>query len=560
MAHQTVDKPGTSEIVRNDVDAIPEVEVTMDMVMNSADDPESWLLYGNGPRNHRHSTAETLTRETVGDLSREWSMSLSGEDAEYQGTPLIVPGDPPIMYQTNGPDTLRAINARSGAVLWKWTYEPQSSIGDPPADRGVTIIGDTIYRSTLDLGVMALDRYTGDELWYFNQAKTYRSEQAEGDIDEELAFDRIVGSSSSIPPIPYDDVLMKGSFGADWGVSGWIDGVNRDGSHAWRFSTVPSHRWVGDSWKHGGGTVWQPPAVDPDAGIAVFPTGNPGPDFNGPVRPGPNEYTCGKVALDLESSSEAEYLWDYQESAHDVWDYDSPSPPYIFTAEVDGEERTLASWAGKTAWLFTVDIETGKLVTRSEPFAQQFNMFAFPEKGEMTDWMAPTVLGGTNPQPPAYDPTSRTTIVKGTNQPWKMSWSDPEYEVGSFYLGGSFVPGSAESDVPEYNNMEGVVAGVDPVEGSIKWQTYFENPMWGGSLTTSTGLTILGTSNDSVIIVDTETGEQLWEDEVGVGVGGDPITWYDPGTEKQYVTVQGGGDGPLGGFGTPGDTLVTYSV
>lgn len=559
MAHQTVDKPGTSEIVRNDIDAIPEVEVTKDMVMNSAEDPESWLLYGKGPRNHRHSMAETLTPENVGDLTLEWSMNLSGDEGDYQGTPLIVPGDPPIMYQTNGPDTTRAINARTGDVLWKWTYEPNVSLGLLPADRGVTIIGDTLYRSTLDLGVIAMDRYTGDEKWYFNQTATYRGEEAEGDMHEELVYTRGRFASSSIPPIPYDDVLMKGSFGGEWGVSGWIDGVNRDGSHAWRFNTVPSHRWVGDSWKHGGGTVWQPPAVDPDSGIAVFPTGNPAPDFNGTVRPGPNEYTDGKVALDLEDGSEANYLWDYQEVAHDLWDYDSPSPPFIFTADVDGEERTMATWGGKTGWLFTVDLETGKLISRSEPYCQQFNMFAFPKKGEFTDWMAPSLSGGTDPQPPAYDPESQTAIIKSTNTPWKMKWSDAEYSIGESYWGGAFTSPDSNTDVPQHNGMNGVVAGIDPVDGTIKWEEYFENPVWGGSLTTTTGLTIFGTNQDTLLIVDTETGEHLWEDDIGVGVGGDPVTWYDPETERQFLSVQGGGEG-TGATGTNGDRLVTYSV
>ena len=64
-----------------------------------------------------------------------------------------------------------------------------------------------------------------------------------------------------------------------------------DGKLLWTFYTIPGPGEVGhdtwpqdnEVWMHGGATVWQTPAVDPELGLIYFSTGNPGPDFNGAV-------------------------------------------------------------------------------------------------------------------------------------------------------------------------------------------------------------------------------------------------------------------------------------
>jgi alcohol dehydrogenase (cytochrome c) len=560
----SLDKPGEATITRNDTDAIPEMDVTMEMLRNAQDNPEAWLLYGRDFRQRRHMTRSAITTDNVGDLSQEWQINLGNRPGEYQGTPLIVPTDPPIMYQTNGPDHLRAMNARTGDILWYYNYDSLAEVGDPSANRGVTIIDDTVYFTQLDMGIVALDRYTGEEQWYYNQAQEYRGEMVDDpdtEIHPETNFVRNVGFSSGIPPIPYEGNLLKGSFGGEYGVSGWIDAVSTDGEHQWRFNTTPPDQWVGDAWRHGSTTVWQPPAVDLESGTAVFPMGNPGPDFDATVRPGWNQYSTGKLALDAETG---EYQWHYQESPHDWWDYDSPSPPIIFDAEVNGEERTLATWGGKSGWLFTFDVETGQMVERSEEYVDHVNMWSLPRYQDLegTPWNAPNLLGGTNPQPPAYDPTSQTIVVKGDNRPWKITWTDANYEAGNLYWGmdGNQFAVPGEEEIEGWSGDPGVIAGLDPVSGELKWRKWTDITEWGGVMTTDTGITFAGSSTGMFWALDTETGDVLWEDEIGVGVGGDPVSWYDPAEGKQYVAIQGGGEGPLGGFGEKGDVLTVYSV
>lgn len=771
-----VDKPGESTVAHGDVESIPERDVTYEDLEQSGENPEEWLQYGNNYRRHHHSTAEAITPDNVSDLEREWEITADDLDEQpqtgMQGTSLVVAGDPPIMYQTNGAQTVRAINARTGEMLWRYRYEPRSGFVEtrPPASRGTAVLGDTLYYATLDLGLVALDRYTADEKWYYNGAYEYRGETIDdfqggrwmGDDDPdtamhpELSYVKDRGSSSAFPPMVHDGVILKGSFGGERGVAGWAEGIptedrlaemetptptpegtptetpegtptetpegtptetpegtpepgaagttyefggevggwvgrspgeiegeqnptleleagvtyeviweNVDGAPhdftiqddqgediaatetmddqgatrtltfeaspemttyictvhpntmigdievtgeatataqetedgetptgtpepgakegtetpaetetpapeetpsdealvggehnnpVWLTRMTPPDDWVGESWKHGGATVWQAGALDLETGMAVLPTGNPAPWF-GTVRPGWNPYSAGKVAVDYQSG---EVQWNFQEVPHDWWDYDSPSPAIIYDAEVAGEERTLASWPGKTAWVFTMDIESGQLVERSVPFTEHLNMFDLPAKNfDDAEWIMPHLIGGTDPQPSTYDPNTRTMVLKGYNNPMKLTWEPIEYTLNKDYKGMDVRTASqAQRDqIDGWDEPIGNVTAMDPVTGQIKWQNWYDTKVWGGALSTATGVTFAGVSDGTFYAYDTESGDVLWEDEIGPGVDGNPVSWVDPETNKQYLYIQAGGTESGGG-----EEIVTYSM
>ncbi|MFD1562016.1 pyrroloquinoline quinone-dependent dehydrogenase [Haloarchaeobius amylolyticus] len=641
------EKPGESVVEQGDTDQIPERDVTEEDLAGTGEDPTNWLIMGGSYQSQRHTTADVITPENVGDLEVEYRLEVADHPNDFQGSPVIVDGDPPIMYATVGPDLLYAINARTGEILWRHFYRPDVGASDatPPAERGPAVLGDTVYKSTLDLGVIAIDRYTGEERWYYNGAAAYRGEVADDLMHEELRWERSRGTTSSFPPLIYDGMLMKGSFGGEFGVSGFFDGISlEDGTPQWRVNMTPEHEWVGESWQHGGATAWASGAVDPDSGTVVIPSANPGPWY-GTVRPGWNPYSCGKVAVNTE---DGEYQWHHQDSPHDWWDYDSPSPPVVFEADVDGETRTFATWPGKTGWVYTVDMETGQLHQRSDEYVQHLNTFNLPpyDDLESAPWIMPDLIGGTNPQPSAYDPETRTLVVKGTNYPMKFSWFETEYEAGQRYIGmdtvrkteptqpddgeqedeevpadaeeaevgeqreGDETPANetvggnetadggddlhapeerddgdesengaeeeaeeddeeeddgtqefAQEEVPEWNQNAGVIAGIDPLSGDVKWQNWFSwevGPPWGGSLTTATGVTFAGGPGGYLHAFDTETGEQLAAHVVGNhGVDGAPASWYDPNEGKQYVAITGGGGNQVE---EEGNTIAVFSL
>nr|WP_223301501.1 hypothetical protein [Haladaptatus sp. R4] len=103
------------------VDEIPKKPVTQEMLNETTTDQTSWLTYGGGYEQQRYSSANVITPDNVKNLELEYLVETGIADS-MEGSPLIVPGDPPIMYQTNGPDHGKAINARTGKVLWSYTY------------------------------------------------------------------------------------------------------------------------------------------------------------------------------------------------------------------------------------------------------------------------------------------------------------------------------------------------------------------------------------------------------------------------------------------------------
>ena len=133
----------------------------------------------------------------------------------------------------------------------------------------------------------------------------------------------------------------------------------------WTFYTIPGPGEPGhetwpqhnDSWKYGGGSVWQTPAIDPELGLVYFSTGNAGPDYNGAVRAGDNLYTVSIVAIELKTGK---YRWHFQQVHHDIWDYDSPNPVVLMDLRMDGRVRKAIVEVGKTGWAYILDRETGE--------------------------------------------------------------------------------------------------------------------------------------------------------------------------------------------------------
>jgi len=538
--------PEESILHQHDTDRIPERDITQEMLSETGDDPESWLTYGGNYEQHRHTTCEVITPDNVGDLGLEYLMDV-GAESSMEGTPLIVPGDPPVMYQSNGPNHLKAIDAREGEVLWSYTYPVPTDVllCCDDNNRGVALYEGKVFMTTLDSGVQALDRYTGEELWYTSTE------------------DHEVGYSATWAPIVHDGVLYTGSAGGEYGVRGFHCAIDTDtGEEIWRTLTNPEEEWVGDSIEQSCGTQWMTATLDEERGKLHMPVGNPGPDFDGSVRPGPNRNTCGTLSLDLETGDRE---WFYQETPHDVWDYDSSCPRVLIRdLEIPHRDQTRDAVisAGKTSWVYAMDPETGQLIERSEPGTQQLNMYKMVphiDEGRHMPFV-PGAMGGNDWQPSSYNPELGLMFFKMQNQPHEVFWEFEEYEPGELYFGGIYED-EAETRPDGWNEKQSSIVAIDPATGERVWREWIESDyyIWGGSLSTASGLMFTGTQNGEFVAYDGESGDRLWQFDFDEPVSGDPVSWYDPETDKQYVAIQVGGSGWLR-KGPRGDSLAVFSM
>ena len=121
---------------------------------------------------------------------------------------------------------------------------------------------------------------------------------------------------------------------------------------------------------------------DPQLDTVYWPTGNPGPDYNGDERGGDNLYSSSILALDAKTGK---LKWYYQFTPHDVWDWDATEPPVLVDADWQGQPRKLCLQANRNGFFYVLDRTDGKLLL-GEPFVKNLTL------GER-DW------GGWTPDP-----------------------------------------------------------------------------------------------------------------------------------------------------------------
>jgi alcohol dehydrogenase (cytochrome c) len=515
-------------------------DVTDAMLKNARTNGSNWAIYGHDYTNQRYSPLAQITTANVGSLKMAWMFQTGiSRLGSFETSPTVVDG---VMYVTTPYNTAMAVDARTGQQIWRYEHKP--SITAPiyccgPNNRGVAISGNSVFMGTLDARLVALDSKTGAVKW-----------------DVEVA-DPEAGYSLTITPLIVDNFVIIGSSGAEYGIRGFVKAYNKDdGKLAWTFYTLPDKGWEGnfsektgegedlkrdiaaekaamaqysDAWKRGGGSVWMTPAYDPASHNIFFAVGNPSPDLDGTVRPGDNLYTESIVAVDARTG---EYKWHYQEVPHDVWDFDATSPPVIVKLK---NGKTAVAEAGKTAFVYVLDAETGKLIRKSEEFNRHENYFVQPTAEGVR--MLPGANGGSEWSPTAVNPNLGYMYVLGLEQPMNYITHSAPLEKGKLWLGSAFkaVPGEKQF---------GTFTAINLNTGKRAWQVKTDQPMIGGALATAGNLVFTGEGNGHFNAYDARTGKTLWSFTGGAGCNAPPVTYSLDG--KQYIAMACGGNYQLG--------------
>lgn len=526
--------------------------VTDDMLKNARTDGKNWAIYGRDYSNQRYSPLAQVTSANVGSLRMSWMYQTGiSRLGSFETSPVVVDG---MMYLTTPYNTAMAVDARTGRQIWRYEHKP--SITAPiyccgPNNRGVAISGGTVYMGALDARLVALDSKSGAVKW-----------------DVEVA-DPEAGYSITMAPLIVDNSVIVGISGGEYGIRGFVRAYNKDdGKPMWTFYTTADKGWegkfaektddgvdlkrdipaekaamaqYGDAWKRGGGGVWMTPAYDATSHNIFFAVGNPSPDLDGTMRPGDNLYTDAIVAVDARTG---EYKWHFQEVPHDRWDLDAVSPPVVIKLK---NGKTAVAQAGKTAYVYVLDAETGKLIRRTDEFNRHENYFTVPTADGVR--MLPGANGGSEWSPAAVNPTLGYMYVLGLEQPMNYITHSAALEKGKLWLGSAFkaVPGEEQY---------GTFTALDLNTGKKAWQVKTEQPMIGGALATAGNLVFTGEGNGHFSAYNAKTGKVLWTFQAGAGCNAPPVTYTLDG--KQYIAVACGGNYQLG---YPlGDAVMVFSL
>jgi quinoprotein glucose dehydrogenase len=328
-----------------------------------------WPTYGGDPGGLRFSKSSQITRSNVGQLHPVWTFHTHAVDSEanraelpsFETTPVIS-GD--TIYLTSPFDVVFALDAHNGAERWR--YDPKLSALTPGGivtSRGVALwpLGATeernapvcshrVFLGTLDARLLALDAVTGLLCAGFGNNGSV-------DLRRGVHFQNVGFYGMTSPPTVVGNVVVVGStVGDNQQVdieSGAVRGYDAiSGKLLWTWEPLP---WAeNQKVRTGAGNVWGVISADPSLGLIYLPTGSAAPDIYGGMRPGDNRDANSIVALDAASGKK---VWAFQVVHHDVWDYDIPSEPILFTWR--GTTPAIAVTT-KMGMIFLFDRRTGQ--------------------------------------------------------------------------------------------------------------------------------------------------------------------------------------------------------
>jgi alcohol dehydrogenase (cytochrome c) len=510
---------------------IVRAQVTPQRLLDSAKEPQNWLMYSGDYAGRRFSALDQITAANAAGLVPKWAyQTMAG--GKFETTPLVVDG---VLYGTGQDDRAYALDARSGRPIWQYQRALPADIRPccGRVNRGLAILGDKVFLGTLDAHVIALDAKTGNVIWDVNAAD-YRA-----------------GYSFTLAPLAIKNLVIVGVSGGEYGIRGFIEAYDAtSGERKWRFYTTPGpgepghDTWEGDSWKIGGAPAWITGTYDGATNTTFWATGNPSPSNRGEGRAGDNLYSNTLLALDPDSGK---LKWHFQFTKHDEHDYDATQVPVI----IDQGEKHLIVQANRNGFFYIIDRASGKLISSNAYAKVTWSTSkdaegrpALDKNGSPTaegNRVCPGAAGATNWMSPTYDPQTKLFYVTAREQCDIFSTAPQAFEKGHAYYGSAYFPND------DAQPFWGALRALDPLTGTLKWEWKHPSPTWSGVLSTAGELVFTGDAEGNFIALDAASGKVLWHFQCGASVYSSPMSFAVDG--KQYIAVAAGS--ALFTFGLP---------
>ena len=480
--------------------------------------PDSWPLYHGDYSGQRHSHLSQITPANVGELTLAWAFQ-TGQAAQIKSSPIVANG---VLYVST-PDNVWAVDARTGAQVWHYTYPPNEGLHI--GHRGVALYKDSVYFTTPDNHVVCLNARDGTVRWNAVLA----------DVNQ--------GYWTSVAPLIVRNHVLVGVSGDFDNIPGTLKSIDADtGQTQWTFYSTPPPG-TADSASGGatGGNMWITGTYDPGLNLVFVGTGNPTPVLEDKSRPGDNPWTCSIVALNPDTGK---LVWGFQPSPHDTHDWDAVEVPVLVDGSFNGSAKKMLLQASRNGYFFVLDRTSGKSLLTSTFAAANWSTGVDkdgrPIRNAAKDpardgrLVAPDEGGATNYRSPSFDARTGLLIVSSRDS-YGIYFSKPEHGT----------VGWAGADYGVFAKAQ--LRAIDYQTGKIRWHHDLGGE-WAsaGVLTTDSGLLFTGDSMRNVMALRTNDGVTLWHAAMG-HVGNSPITYQLDG--RQYVIVAS--DGTLFAWALP---------
>jgi len=533
---------------------VAKVKAVTDQMLTKPD-PADWLMWRRTLDSWGYSPLNQITKQNVGKLRMVWTRGLG--PGVQEGTPLVHDG---VLFFPNPNDTIQAINAATGDLIWEYKRPIPEDIGKyfptPTANRNIAIYGDKIIDTSEDDFVFGLNVATGT-LAFQTKIADYREYSAQETSGPIVANGKIISGRGCEPRGEADACVITAH-----------DAVS--GKELWRTRTIPRPGEPGsESWgdtplnlrRHVG--TWMVPSFDAQTNLVIIGTSvtSPAPKFQLAGNDKKYLYHNSTLALDADTGR---IVWYYQHIV-DHWDLDhpferilvdtavAPDPkevPWINPRLKSGERRRVVTGIpGKTGIVYTLDLKTGEFLWARPTTPQNVvtkidgatgEVTVNPEttfsKGGQARFVCPISGGGKNWWAGSYSPLTNAMYEPLENICGIVTPISDTVVANSLYgitMKAQMAPGQ---------DKIGTVQAISAETGRLLWK--YEQPAATYSLVATGGrLIFFGDQGGYFHALDQDTGKELWSINLGSPVSGYPITFSVNG--KQYVAASTGG--ALGG-------------
>ena len=482
----------------------------------AADDGTNWLLNGRTFDAQHFSPLKQINDQNVSTLGLAWYLDVDSA-VGIVSEPIVVDG---VAYVSAPQSKVYAVDAASGRLLWK--FDPKVKLNQAingsysaRTNGGVAVWEGKVFVGTGDCRLVAIDATAGTQLW------------------EATVCEATQTGITGAPHVAKGKVFI-GYNGSDDGVRGSLVAYDAaTGKELWRFWTVPgdpkkpfetkalemaAKTWSGaDSWRIGGGDVWNAITYDPVTDYVIFGTAGAGIDYGEleTIRPKGDKLFSGCI-LAVKADT-GEYVWHFQTSSPGMQTENNHI--VISDLTIGGEKRHVAMSVPKNGFYYTLDAKTGKLISAKPIVKVNWATSVNVATGRAVE--VPVSKGGGkqwtvhNWWPMSYNPNTGMVYIPATD---RKPASHAKVETGEWM-----------------QQTEGRLIAWDPVNQAERWSVEEEIATNGGVLSTAGNLVFQGQGSGEFAAYAADSGKKVWSIDTGSAIDSVPVTYSVNG--EQYVIV-----------------------
>ena len=491
-----------------------QAQVTFDRLLHTDREPHNWLTYSGNVLGQRYSPLTQITTGNVKNLELQWVWQAKSLE-KYETTSLVVDG---VLYtiqapnntnNTDGNTQIVALDAATGRQFWTFRYDLPSTARTccGRVNRGLAILGDTLYMGTLNSHLIAINAKVGTLIWDTTVTAT-------------------PGYPITLAPLVVKDKIIIGTGGGDGAIRGFLAAFDaKTGKEVWRFYTIPgpgepgNETWLGESWKTGGAGIWNTGAYDAETNLTFWGTGNPSPNRQRghPPRRQPvfglrDRARCrhrqAEVALPVHAARRM--------------DYDATQVPVLADIEFRGRMRKVMLWANRNGLMYVLDRTTGEFL-QGKPFVKVNWMDGFDEKGRPQPRPGQASRCGWRRHAHHADRARSHQLVSAVVQPedrpvLRLRLGEHQAAEDRPEAAGNNTPMADTALAPNVKTDEegyGVVRAFDPRTLDQKWEFKMNDITWAGVLSTAGDVVFSGGREGYFFALDGRNGSLLWKARSG---------------------------------------------